>query len=201
MKTLIIKSKDKNADSLAVDILKKGRVIIYPTETSYGIGVDATSSKSIRKIFTIKERKGKPISIIVSSLGMAKRYAKIDAVTRKLAQKFMPGPLTLVTEKKKLPQILSKKTVAWRIPSHPVAFPIVKKFGKPITATSANLSGRPQLYNINDIVKTFSGHVNLIIDAGNLPRRKPSTVFDTINQKIVRKGPIKEKAIIKYLNA
>ena len=196
MKAITISSKDKNAISAAVRVLKKGGIIIYPTETSYGIGADATNSKAIRKIFRIKTRdKGKPISVIVSSLSMAKKYAVIDILTKKLAQKFMPGPLTLISRKKNLPGILSKNTIAWRIPSHPVALAMIRKFCRPVTATSANLSGKPPLYRIKEVVKIFSCYVDLIIDAGNLPRRRPSTVFDTINQKIVRKGPVKEKCI------
>lgn len=196
MKTVIIKAKDKNAISTAVRVLKKGGIIIYPTETSYGIGADATNSKAIRKIFKIKTRdKGKPISIIVSSLSMAKKYAFIDALSGKLAQKFMPCPLTLISRKKNLPGMLSKNTIAWRIPSHAFALALVKKFGKPITATSANKSGKPQMYKINDVIKSFSGSVDLIIVAGNLPRRRPSTVFDAANKKVLRKGPVKEKDI------
>ena len=196
MKTVIIKAKDKNAIPLAVDVLKSNGIIIYPTETSYGIGVDATKSKTVRKIFKIKVReRDKPISIIVSSLDMAKRHVIIDALTRRLAKKFMPGPLTLISRKKNLPGILSKNTIAWRIPSHPIALAMIRKFCRPVTATSANLSGKPPLYRIKEVVKIFSCYVDLIIDAGNLPRRRPSTVFDTINQKIVRKGPVKEKCI------
>ena len=200
MKTVIIKAKDKNAISTAVRVLKKGGIIVYPTETSYGIGADATSSKAIRKIFRIKTRdKGKQISIIVSSLNMAKRYAIVDEFAQKLTQKFMPGPLTLISRKKNLPDILSKNTIAWRIPSHPFALALVKKFGKPVTATSANKSGKPQMYKINDVIKSFPGSVDLIIDAGNLPRRRPSTVFDASNKKVLRKGPVKERMLEELL--
>lgn len=200
MKTTVIKSKGENAVRAAVNALKKGGIVIYPTETSYGIGADATKSNAIRKIFRLKAREnGKPISIIISSLAMAKKYAFIDALSRKLIKQFMPGPLTLISKKKNLPDILSKNTIAWRIPSHPFALALVKKSGRPITATSANLSGKRQLYRIKEVAKTFSGCVDLIIDAGNLPRRSPSTVFDTINQKILRKGPVKEKGIAAYL--
>ena len=200
MKTVIIKAKDKNAIPLAVDVLKSNGIIIYPTETSYGIGVDATKSKTVRKIFKIKVReRDKPISIIVSSLDMAKRHVIIDALTRRLAKKFMPGPLTLISRKKNLPDILSKNTIAWRIPSHPFALALVKKFGKPVTATSANKSGKPQMYKINDVIKSFPGSVDLIIDAGNLPRRRPSTVFDASNKKVLRKGPVKERMLEELL--
>ena len=132
---------------------------------------------------------------------MAEKYAVIDPLARRLIKKFMPGRLTLVVRKKKtLPYILSKETVGFRIPPHAFSLALLKKFGKPITATSANNSGHPPIYRIKDAIKTFSD-ADLIIDAGNLPKRKPSTVFDIINRKVLRKGPVKEKGILKYLNA
>lgn len=201
MKTTIIKSKGKNAIPAAVNVLEKGGAIIYPSESSYGMGADATNGKAVKRIVEIKGRENKPISIIVSSLAMAKEYAEIDQLTRRLIKRFMPGRLTLVAKKKSLPDILSKETIGIRIPPHKFSLLLLRSFGKPITATSANLSGKPQLYKIKDVIKTFSGSINLIIDAGNLPKRKPSTVFDVINKRVVRKGPIKEKEILKCLKA
>ena len=199
MKTTIIKSKEKNTIPTAVNVLKKGGVIIYPSESSYGIGADATSSKAIRKIFEIKGREKKPISIIVSSLRMIKCYAYVGKEDLLLIKKFMPGRLTLVVKKKKMiPDILSKETIGFRIPPHKFSLLLLKKFGTPITATSANKSGKPPLYKISEVIKTFSGKVDVIIDGGNLPRKQPSTVFDTTNRKIVRKGPVKEKDIMKW---
>lgn len=201
MKTIIIKSIT-NAIPAAVDVLRKGGVIIYPSESSYGMGADATNSKAIRKMFRIKGRKSKPTSIIVSSQRMAKKYACINKKAASLIKRFMPGRLTLVVKKKRIiPYILSKRTIGFRIPPHEFSLALLKRFGRPITATSANKLGKPPIYRINDVIREFSGAVDLIIDAGNLPRRQPSTVFDVINRRVIRKGPVKEKEILKCLKA
>ncbi len=193
-----VKACSKNSISIAVTVLRKGGIVIYPTETSYGIGADAMKSKVVRKISGIKGRgKEKPIPIIVFSLNMAKQYAFIDAITGKLAGKFMPGPLTIIPRKKARYKYLG----GFRIPGNKFALELAKRFGKPITATSANKSGKPPLYKINDVIRIFSGSVDLIVDAGNLPKRKPSTVFDVASRKIIRRGPVKENEILKCLNA
>jgi len=202
LKTAIIKSKGKNAIPAAVNVLEEGGVIIYPSESSYGMGADATNGKAVERIIKIKGRENKPIPIIVSSIEMAKKYAVIDPLTKRLMKKFMPGRLTLVVKKKKpLPDILSKNTIGFRLPPHEFSRLLLKALGKPITATSANRSGKLTLYKIKDVIRDFSGDVDLIIDAGNLPRRQPSTVYDVINKKIIRKGPVKEKEIMKCTKA
>ncbi len=202
MKARTIDAKDKNAISIAVSVLKRSGVIIYPTESSYGIGADATSENAIRRVCRMKGRKNKPISIIVSSVKMARYYAHLDKEASLLAGNLMPGRLTLVVKKKKnLPDILSKDTIGFRIPPHEFFVTLVKKFGKPITATSANKAGLPALYRIRDVVKTFGDSADLIIDAGNLSKRKTSTVYDVVNKRIIRKGPVKETDIEKCLKA
>lgn len=206
MKTKIIVINSQNAVSESVRILKKGGLVIYPTETSYGIGSDATNEKAIKKLIKLKGRrhtdaKGvihvKPISIIVSSLLMIRKYGFLNEDAKKLSR--MSGPLTLVIRKRKLPDILSEKTIAFRIPANRFALRLVKRYGRPVTATSANLSGRLPLYKIKDVKKIFDGKADLIIDAGNLAVRKPSTIYDTTSKNILRKGRIKEKDIIKCL--
>ena len=197
METEIIKSKDKNAVTHAVKTLKKGGIVIYPTETSYGLGADATNLIAVKKINRIKGRREKFISIIISDKKMAEKYLVLNGDIRKLMRKFMPGPLTLVAKKKKL----KTKTLlgGFRISSNRFASNLVKSFGKPITATSANISGKPGIYRLKDIVKIFSGKVDLIIDSGNLPKRRPSTVFDVSKRKIIRKGKIPKKEVLKIL--
>tara|TARA_Y100000310_G_C20689153_1_gene821067 strand:+ start:2816 stop:3373 length:558 start_codon:yes stop_codon:yes gene_type:complete len=179
----------------AVEALEKGNIIIYPTETSYALGADATNSEAVEKIFQTKERdRGKPLSIIVSSLEMIQKYAEIDGNTKKLIEKFMPGPLTLIVPLKTgLADNLCKDTVAFRISSNQVAQELCEKFQKPITATSANLSGNEPIYNIDEIKNQFD---ILIVDAGNLPKNEVSTIYDTISKKVLRPGPIPEQDIV-----
>ena len=184
----------------ALEALEAGKLIVYPTETCYGLGADATNPLAVEQIFKVKSReRTKAISIIVSSKEMIKKYAKINKETERLIQRFMPGPLTLIVPKKT--SLPSKETIAFRIPANAFALKLVQKFNKPITATSANLSGQKEFYTIKDVIKTFSKlkEIAVIINAGNLPERKPSTIFDMVNKKIRREGDIKEAKIKKVL--
>lgn len=174
----------------AVSILKKGGLVIYPTETCYGLGADATSQKAVKKVYLIKKRpRNKPISIVVSDIKMFKKYAYISKKAEKLIKKYMPGPLTLVLKKKNLPNVLSKNKIGIRIPNNKIALKLIKEFGKPITATSANLAGGSNPYTIKSALKQIKP--DYYIDAGKLPRRKPSTIYDVEKNRIIRKGSIR----------
>ena len=192
----IIKSTDKKAVQEAVRIFMSGGVVVYPTETSYGLGGDATSNKAVKKVIALKKRaKTKKISIAFSDLKMAQKYLIITKDAERLAKAFLPGPLTLVVENR------VKKKVGFRIPNNKLVRSMIKKLGKPITATSANISGEGDLYKIKDVMKIFDNKANLIIDGGNLKKRSTSTVFDVMERKILRKGPVSEKKILSVLNA
>ena len=196
MKTIVMKG-DKPTKKLiekAIDILKNGGLIVYPTETCYGIGCDALNENAVEKVYRVKKReKKKPLSIIVSSLKMIRKYGKITKEVEYLVRKFMPGPLTIVVEKKRtIPDILNPKEIAFRISSHPIAQQLVKELDKPITATSANISGSKPIYSSEEIVKIFNGKVDMIIDSGNLPLIQPSTIIRVKKSKIelIREGAI-----------
>ncbi len=181
----------------AAKILKEGGVIIFPTETSYGLAADATNENAITKLVKAKEQPDeKNISIIVSDLEQAKRFGKITPEAETLVKKFMPGPLTLVVEKQyNVPNVLADKTIAFRISSNRIATLLCKALGNPITATSANLHGRPNIYSGREVIKQFGGRVHMIIDAGELPKNPPSTMYDLINKRVLRFGPITEQEI------
>lgn len=181
----------------AITILKKGGTIVYPTETSYGLGCDSLNKKAISKIFKIKKRpKSKNLTYIISSLDMAKKYGILTKDDIKLVKSFMPGPLTLVVKTNNKYQKIIGKEFAFRISSSSIARNLAKKLGRPIVSTSANLSGHPDIYNI----KKIEIKPDFIIDSGKLIKRKPSTImdlFDGIN--IRRQGPIYKKQIEKVL--
>ncbi len=190
MKTEIIKNTDKNALPRAVDVLSKGGIIIYPTETCYGIGADATNDKAVLGVVKTKKRnREKNISVAFSDIKMAKQYLIITKKAERLIDAFMPGPITLIVESK------GKKKVGFRIPDNNIVRRLIKRLGKPITTTSANIAGEPPLYKIKDVIKTFNGKVDLTLDAGNLKKVKPSTVFDVTSMKVLRTGPISERQI------
>jgi len=178
-KILKVDSNNPELDVIveAADIIKGGGLVIYPTETCYGLGANALDESAVKKVFVVKKRAlGKPISIIVSDLEMWEKCAYINESAKRLIEKFLPGPLTIALKKKDvIPDIVSVKSIAARIPSHPVALLLVKEAGVPITATSANISGRSPLYSAQKAFATFKKDVNLILDAGRLPRRRPSS--------------------------
>ena len=183
-----------------VKVLEKGGLIIYPTETCYGAGVDATNKKAVEKLLQYKSnRKGKAVSVAVADREMAQKYVKINKTALNLYQNFLPGPLTVVSESKGkvVPELESEnKTLGIRIPDYPLIVQLIKAYGKPITATSANTSGKPQPYSIKNLLKYTSKKslalINLILDSGKLAFRPVSSVVDTtFNElKLLRQGKI-----------
>ena len=187
------------AVAAASGILKRGGVIIYPTDTLYGLGADAFSDKAVEKIYEIKGREGdKPIHAAVKDLGMAEQYAEITGLARKLTDAFWPGPLTLVLKRhKEVRAGIAKKipTIGIRVPNDKFCLALCSKFGGLFTATSANKSGLPPPRSIGKILEQLgpkASLIDLIIDAGQLPPRAPSTVVDVSGARpiIVREGAI-----------
>jgi len=184
----------------AVKTLTAGGLIIYPTETCYGLGADATNSAAIDKLLRYKgQRKGKPISVAVNSQQLAEKYVKINSAAQNIFRHLLPGPITVVCEGKQRvdPRLESERgTLGIRFPNHPLALKIIEKFQKPITATSANISGEKTPYCVNDILTTLSPKkkelLGMVIDAGKLPLHPPSTVVDTtLNEPtLLRRGEI-----------
>lgn len=187
----------------AVKILKAGGLVIYPTETTYGIGADATNQKAIDKLNKYKQRPfGKPYSIAVSDQKMAEEYVELNDTARRIYGQFLPGPVTVVSKSRhKIARGVESETgtLGIRIPDYSLVTKIVKKLGKPITATSANASYQKRPYKISDILENMSEKqkmlIDLIIDVGELPRNEPSTVIDTTMEDLVilRQGDIKLK--------
>jgi len=196
----IIKVTDKNVISKAVAVLKMGGVIIFPTETCYGIGVDATSYDAVEKVIQFKgSNRNKPISVMVFDKTTAKKYVEINKSADNLYRQFLPGPITVVSKSRgkvcaKLES--ERKTLGIRIPDYPLVLSICRSFKKPITATSANQTGKKSPYSLSDVIKYTSQKrlklVDLFIDAGRLPDHLPSTVVDTtVNEiKVLRQGEI-----------
>lgn len=176
----------------AARILRKGGIVIYPTESSYALGCDATNLRAIKKIHKIKGRKsGKYFPVIVADIEMARKYYKIDKKIEKLSRL----GVTIVTKKKKLPKYIG----GFRISKNVIARKLSKQLGKPIIATSANISGKKSLYNAMEIKKIFFGKVDAILNIGRLPKKRPSAVYDYEKRKLLRKGPVSLRAIEKAL--
>ena len=193
----------------AVNILKAGGIVVYPTDTSYGLAVDATNVKAVKKLYRLKGRNfKKPIHIILPSKLSIGIFARISPWAKKLIDKFMPGPITLVLPlkaKAKSFKMLSAgtKSLGIRQPDNKTALNLVKRFGRPITTTSANISGQPNCYSVAEVEKQFKNskiQPDFYLDGGKLAKNKPSTVLSLIkNVKILRVGPISEKQIKQVL--
>lgn len=197
----VVKTNNPKVIKTAVNVLKKNGLVIYPTETCYGAGVSAINQKAVNKLLTYKTfRSGKPISIAVSNQVMAEKYVKLNDTAKNLYQKFLPGPLTVISKGEKgrvAPCIQSStQTIGIRIPDYPLIIKIINRLGSPITATSANVSYKKQPYSVKDILNNTSQKqqnlIDLIIDAGTLPKRPSSTVVDTTldDPLILRQGKI-----------
>jgi len=182
---IILKYSRKNIlkiCKIATNFLKKGKLIVYPTDTIYGIGADSTSKTAVKKVFEIKQRPlSQPISVLVSDFDMLEEYAKLNEKQRKILKIKLRGPYTFILKpKKKLP--VSKRNVGFRLPNHWCTF-IAKEFGKPITTTSANIHNQPTPKDIEKIRGNFKDSVSLYIDEGIL-EGKPSKVIDLTQKSI-----------------
>lgn len=173
----------------AAQALKKGKVVACPTDTVYGFVADATNAKAVRKIFRIKGReKGKPIPIFVKDIAMAKSLATIGKPQEAFLKKVWPGKITAVLKSRGvLPKEVGiKETIGLRIPNHDFVLKLLEKFGKPLTGTSANLSGAPSLSDSKEVIAQFGKRKyqpDLVLDAGVLPKSKPSKVIDVTGTK------------------
>lgn len=189
MKTLkLTPANTHQAIKETLSVLKKGGLVVSPSDTVYGLLADASNPKAIDKLLSFKDRPvGKAISVFVSDKEMAEKYIEINENAQNVFNHLLPGPFTVVCKAKKSdldPRLFAENnTLGIRIPNFPFIIKLVQKFGKPITATSANLSGNPPVHSIPTLINTLSPIkkplLNLIIDAGKLPKNKPSTVIDT----------------------
>jgi L-threonylcarbamoyladenylate synthase len=172
----------------AAGTLREGGVILYPTDTLYGLGADAFSDTAVDKVYAIKGRNARnPMHAIFSDLAMVEEYAELNDVARKLAEKFLPGALTVVLKKKKgVMSGIGRKmeTMGVRIPDNSFCIETAKALGKPFTATSANLAQNPVFLSVEEILSQLGDGANgidLVMDAGLLPLRPPSTVVSLVS--------------------
>jgi len=197
----------QKAVNKAARIIKNGGVVIFPTDTVYGFLADAANKKAVEKIFKLKKRsRQKPLPVFVRDFKMAKDLAVIDKNQEKILKRywFTPTPkfqrnlwcggkYTFVLKRKYKTKLygVAKDTIALRIPKYNFLNNLLDKINKPLVQTSVNISGQPTLTKIRDIINQFgrTGLPMLIIDAGNLPKRKPSVIIDLTKDKeqILRK--------------
>ncbi len=188
-------------------VIRNGGIVIFPTETVYGIGTNGFDEKSIKKIYELKRRdSNKPISLLVSNMEMVEMVAKdISDLEYKLMRKFWPGPFTIILKKKSIvPDILTSNgdTVGVRMPSGEIAKKLIEYAEVPIAAPSANISGKPSGIDINDIMKDFEGKVDCIIDNGISELGVASTIVKVVDNipYVLREGIITKEQIEEVVN-
>jgi len=189
----------------AVRVLYEGGVIAFPTETFYGLGADARNETAVDKIFRIKGRNFRnPLSVIVANdRDVIPLVEEIPAVAKILMQTFWPGPLTLVFQASSsvLPHLTADMgKIGIRVSSHPIARFLAAGLAGPLTATSANLSGGPEISRPEEVIELFRGKVDIIVDGGPTPGGLPSTIVDLTADRpfLVRPGAVSEAALRRF---
>lgn len=194
----------EDMDSI-VSELSAGRLIVYPTETVYGLGCDPFDETAVKRLFMAKRRPfDMAMSIIVQDVSMMEQLATVDERAIKLVKEFMPGPLTLILPKKAVvPNILTASTeeIGIRIPNNEIALAIVKEFG-PIVSTSANVNSHKSSLTCEDAMKDLGPSVSLYIDGGPSPIGQPSTIIQLTETEtiLIRSGSLPKERVEAVLN-
>ena len=204
METKILQPTEKNL-LLAAEMIKRGDLVAFPTETVYGLGADGLNIEACSKIFAAKGRPmDKALSLHVSSLKMASEIGKITSAAEKLFAKFLPGALTIIISKNKIvPDYVTGglPSVGIRFPANDVALRLIKLSGVPIAAPSANLSGKTPPKTAREVFDNLSGRVEIILDGGQCEFGISSTIIDLTGSepKILRHGAISAEKIMEVL--
>jgi L-threonylcarbamoyladenylate synthase len=192
----------------ASDILLAGGLVVYPTESFYGLAADSTNENAIRRLFLVKQRSpGRPLLILIPSVEALDPFvARVPPIARELMDEFWPGGLTLVFEAgQKVSPLLTAGTdkIGIRLSPHPIATALARTLGAPITGTSANISGKPACKDAGEVLGAFKEWVDLILDGGATPGEIGSTVLDiTVDPpKILREGMVQKKDLEEYISA
>jgi len=185
-----------------ISILKQGGIVAFPTDTVYGLGACISLPHAVERVYQVKERpKNTPLPLLLADKSQLGEVAEpVPPIAWLLAEKFLPGGLTIVLFKSKLvPDIVTGggKTVALRIPAHPVPVALIQGVGTPIAGTSANLSGKPSALTAEEVYAQLDNKVDLIIDGGRCPGGKESTIVDLTGETplVLREGAISREEL------
>lgn len=176
-----------------VEVVKKGGVIAYPTDTIYGLGCDIFNQKAIKKIYQIKQRDArKPFSFVCADIADVTNYAQVSNFAFKIMKRHLPGPYTFVLRATRtVPELLmtKQKTVGIRIPASPIALDIVRELGHPLVTTSVNLAGSSPIVDPEDIHDELGTMLDLVVDGG-ITNGEPSTIISLLDDcpEVLRVG-------------
>jgi L-threonylcarbamoyladenylate synthase len=193
----VIAESDPRALDFAVQLLRAGELVAYPTDTVYGLGAAASEENAVRRLYAVKGRPlSKAVPLLVADSLMAEWVGEMTSTAHTLASKFWPGALTIVVRKKAgffSLALAGQDTVALRVPDHDVPRGISKMLGEPLTGTSANRSGARPPVSAAEVAFQLGEMVPLVIDGGRSRGGRESTVIDVTAEggpKIVRQGPV-----------
>ena len=176
----------------AADALRNGELVVYPTETVYGLAADATDPVAVGRVFSAKRRTPeKPVSVAVPSVGALTELCPLTDRERRFADEFLPGPVTLVADRGELPAVLTggRDRVGVRVPEQPLARALLDRIA-PITATSANVSGRESARIVTDLDGEIREAATVVLDGGETAGGEASTVVDVERETVHRPGPL-----------
>ena len=205
IQTEIVSAESYEAIPRALEVLHKGGLVAFPTDTVYGLGTLAFDGKAVESIYFAKDRPiEKAIPVLIGDNDDLEKVSNgVTEVVRRLAAKFWPGPLTIIVPKvPTLPEAVSAtNTVGVRIPDHPIALALLHSTG-PMAVTSANISGQPSPSTAQDVFEQLRGRIELIIDGGATPGGVPSTLVDCTGSeiKVLREGPISLEQILSAIS-
>ena len=195
----VLRIKPENPDPRvvgeAVEIMRGGGLVVYPTDTVYGLGTDPFNAEAVEKVHRAKRRRGKPLPILLSDPGQAERIAVVTKKARRLMEEFWPGQLTIILEARPTvpePVTLGTGRVGVRVPDSPVARALAEGLGGAIIGTSANISGAPSPRTAEEAVAQLGDRVDLVLDGGRTKYGVSSTVVDLTSSppRILRVGPV-----------
>jgi L-threonylcarbamoyladenylate synthase len=190
---------------VASQIVSKGGLVVYPTDTVYGLGCDPFNVKAVKRVFRVKGDRKKPLPILACSIADLEKIARLSEVARRFAAKFWPGPLTIIVPRKPvLPDIITadSDSVGVRVPKHDVAIELVRLSDGLLVGTSANKTGQKPACTASEALEQLGEEVDLVLDGGKALIGEPSTVVDLTSEepKILREGPIALKDLLKALS-
>ena len=197
----------EEAIKFASNLIDEGEIIAFPTDTLYGLGCNAFDERAIRKLYKLKNRDlSKPINVLI---GSEKQLSDITdrnlSITKELTKEFWPGDLTLILNKNQnVPDILTAglKTIGVRMPNNEATLRMISEIGKPLAATSANISGKPSITNAKQILEYFDKKIPLILDGGESEIGEESTIISLITTppKILRQGSLSIEKLKKIIH-
>jgi L-threonylcarbamoyladenylate synthase len=205
MKVFDAKSLSEREFDAIVSVLRAGGVIGFPTDTAYGLAADPFNDEAVATIFKLKGRPdGKPILLLADCISMVERVARPTPLFAAVAQAYWPGPLTMILPAvSTLPESVTAgtQTIGVRWPIAPFATALMQRFGRPLTATSANGSGQPTCVTAKEVEAQLGSSLELLVDGGELPARSGSTILNltTDPPTLLREGPVSFASLQQFL--